>query len=86
MNIYKWLNHEKSRYYTIIVEKVKHNDILLKYYWGGCNSNRGGSKNIRINTQQEVELYINKMIKRRKIRGYELISPLIKNIYDYTTV
>lgn len=73
-NIYQWLNHEKSRYYTIIVAKVQKNEIMLNYYWGGFNSNRGGKKNILAKTEEEVMSYINDMMKRRKSRGYELIA------------
>lgn len=76
MNIYKWLNREKSRYYTIEVRKDGTNHISLNYHWGGCNSNRGGAKSIYVQTQEEVNNCINKMIKRRKSRGYELITPL----------
>lgn len=76
-NIYKWLNHEKSRYYTIAVQKTLFNEILLKYSWGGCNSNRGGKKNLLVETEQDAQKFINQMMKRRKSRGYELIAPLI---------
>ncbi len=72
-NVYQWLNRDKSRYYTIIVAKMK-NKIMLNYYWGGCNSNRGGKKNLLVQTEEEVMAYINDMMKRRKSRGYELIA------------
>ncbi len=75
-NTYNWLNHAKSRFYTITVEKDGTNNIVLNYRWGGCNSNRGGKKNISVQTQDEAQDYINKMIKRRKSRGYELITPI----------
>ncbi len=76
-NIYKWINHEKSRYYTITVEKDGVSNIVLNYCWGGCNSNRGGKKNIFVETEDEVQKFINQMMKRRKSRGYELVMPLI---------
>ena len=76
MTIYEWLNREKSRYYTIVVKKDVDNEIVLSHRWGGCNSNRGGRKNIFVQTEEEVQKFINKMIKRRKRRGYELIAPL----------
>ena len=73
-NIYQWLNREKSRYYTIEVKKHGTSNIALNYAWGGCNSNRGGRKNILVQTEEEVKKFIDKMIKRRKSRGYELIA------------
>ncbi len=74
-SIYKWLNKEKSRYYIIAIEHNGTNTIVLNHAWGGCNSNRGGRKNILVQTEEEVQKFINKMMKRRRIRGYELISP-----------
>ncbi len=76
MTIYEWLNREKSRYYTIEVEKDGTSNIVLNHRWGGCNSNRGGRKNIFVQTEEEVQKFINNMMKRRKSRGYELITPL----------
>lgn len=76
-NIYKWLNNEKSRYYTIEVVSQGKNNIALSHVWGGCNSNRGGRKNIYVQTEEEVQKFIQQMMKRRKSRGYELITPLI---------
>ena len=74
-NIYKWLNREKSRYYTIIVKKDEPNEIILSHSWGGCNSNRGGKKNLFVQTEEEVQKLINKMMRRRKNRGYDLTHP-----------
>lgn len=74
MNIYQWLNKEKSRFYTIVVNRHGTNNIVLNYVWGSCNSNLGGKKNIKVNSEKEALTYIHKMMKRRKSRGYELIS------------
>jgi hypothetical protein len=74
VKIYQWINKEKSRYYTISVNKDGTNNIILNYCWGGCHSNRGGKKNILVQTEEDATGYINKMMKRRKSRGYELIS------------
>lgn len=74
---YEWLNKEKSRYFTIMINRYKPNEIVLNYSWGGCNSNRGGKKNVLVRTQEEAQLYINQMIKRRKSRGYELVAPML---------
>lgn len=75
MLIYQWLNKEKARYYRITVEKNGTHDIVLNHRWGSCHSNRGGKKNIFVRTQEEAQGFINKMMKRRKSRGYELTCP-----------
>lgn len=72
---YKWLNEEKSRYYIITVNKYGSDKIVLNYNWGGCNSNRGGKKNICVHSEREAFNYIEKMMKRRKSRGYKLTFP-----------
>lgn len=77
VNLYKWINREKSRYYTITVESNGFNHIVLNYRWGGCNSNRGGKKNVLVKTQEEAQRFINAMMKRRKSRGYDLVAPLV---------
>lgn len=79
-SIYKWLNEEKSRYYTVTVQKEFSNQIVMNYSWGSCNSKRGGTKNIFLCSYEEVIEKINKLMKRRKSRGYQLISPPIKQI------
>ena len=73
-NIYEWLNIEKSRYYKIIVQAVN-DGIILSHDWGSCNSNRGGKKNIFVQTEEELRSIIGNMMKRRKSRGYVLIAP-----------
>lgn len=83
MNIYKWINHEKSRFYTIEIHKHTSSAININYRWGGCNSNRGGKKNILVQTEEEVAKYINQMMKRRKSRGYVLIAPVITDLNGF---
>jgi len=72
---YEWLNREKARYYRITIQKNGVRDIVLNYCWGGCNSNRGGKKNIFVQTEEEVQKFITLMMKRRRTRGYDLVSP-----------
>jgi WGR domain-containing protein len=76
-NMYEWLNREKSRYYKITVERDGSNNIVINHNWGGCYSNRGGKKNLFVHTEEEAKLIIEKMIKRRKYRGYELITSIV---------
>lgn len=75
MLIYQWLNKAKDRFYNITVKSIGSN-IVLNYHWGSCNSNRGGKKNIFLCSEEEAQKTIDKMMKRRKSRGYELIAPL----------
>lgn len=72
---YEWLNRDKSRFYKITIETNGACNIVLNYCWGGCNSNRGGKKNILVQAEEEAHRLIMKMMKRRKSRGYELIAP-----------
>ncbi len=71
---YEWLHHEKARYYKIAIQLAE-NGIILNHDWGSCKSNRGGNKNLLVQTEEDVHLFINKMMKRRKSRGYELVAP-----------
>lgn len=74
-NIYEWLNREKSRYYKVAIEETKQDGIILYHDWGSCTSNRGGKKNLFVQTQEDAQKFIAKMMKRRKSRGYELVAP-----------
>lgn len=74
-NIYQWINKEKSRYYTIAIQNLSLNKIVLNYSWGGCNSNRGGKKTILAKSDSELQAIVDCMMKRRKSRGYILITP-----------
>lgn len=75
LKIYKWLNKEKERFYTIAVKKEE-STIILSHQWGSCISKRGNSKNLLVKTDEELKKCLIKMMKRRKSRGYELIAPL----------
>ena len=73
MMIYNWLNKYKKRFYLIKVQKHG-NSFILDSYWGSCITNRGGKKNVSLSTEQEVINFIDKMMARRKSRGYEFVS------------
>ena len=55
------------------VEKYGTN-MLLNYHWGSINTNRGGKKSLLLCSEEEAKKTIEKMMKRRKSRGYELIA------------
>ncbi len=73
MLIYQWLNRTKERFYKITVNNDGIN-VVLNYHWGSINSNRGGKKEIQLCSEEEAKSTIEKMMKRRKSRGYELIT------------
>jgi hypothetical protein len=75
MSVYQWINKEKSRYFTIIVKKEAQSEIVLKHSWGGIHSNRGGKKDLLVHSEDEMQRCITNMMKRRKSRGYEIVSP-----------
>jgi predicted DNA-binding WGR domain protein len=74
--MYKWLNRAKDRFYKITVKRDG-TAIILDYNWGSCNTNRGGKKSLLLCSEEEAQKTINQMMKRRKSRGYELITPLM---------
>jgi hypothetical protein len=74
MLIYQWLNIQKKRFYKITINS-NNNNFLLNYYWGSYVSNRGGRKDILLDSEDEVNKTISDMMKRRKSRGYELTIP-----------
>lgn len=76
MQIYKWLNKEKDRFYKITIKKDG-DAVILNYHWGSCISNRGGKKDVFLACEDEAVKTIEQMMKRRKSRGYELISPVM---------
>ena len=76
MQIYQWINKSKDRFYKVTLCKDEYK-IVLNYHWGGCNSNRGGKKEMLLRSEEEAQRTIGQMMKRRKSRGYELITPLM---------
>lgn len=71
---YQWLNSAKERFYRIEVQKNDNQGMVLNYKWGSCNTNRGGKKNVFVSGEEEAHKTIQKMMKRRKSRGYELVN------------
>lgn len=77
MLTYLWLNKAKQRFYEIVVQKNASNSIVFNYYWGSCTTNRRSKKEVCICSKEEAQQTIDKLMKRRKSRGYELITPTI---------
>jgi len=77
MRTYQWLNHIKKRFYQITVKHNETYNIIIDYRWGSCVSSRGGFKTLSGISEEEAEKTIEKLMKRRKSRGYELITPIM---------
>lgn len=77
MLTYLWLNKAKQRFYEIVVQRNASHSIILNYHWGSCLTNRGGKKEMYVLSKEEAQKTIDKLMKRRKSRGYELITPII---------
>lgn len=77
MQTYHWLNRAKERFYQITVKQNGITNFRIDYRWGSCNTNRGGRKVVSIPSQEEAKKTIEQMMKRRKSRGYELITPIL---------
>jgi len=71
--MYKWFNKEKARYYSLTVNESEEN-FVLKYEWGSCRTNRGGRKEIKVESKKEAFNHITKLMKRRRSRGYDLVA------------
>ena len=50
------------------------NDWILTCVWGGINSRLGNYSHLKIDNENEAKIHIDKMIKHRRKRGYELIT------------
>ena len=76
MLIYQWTNDTKNRYYKITIEGQGNDLVAINYRWGSCITRRGGNKK-DLCTREEAKKVIDQMIRRRKSRGYKLVSTLI---------
>jgi len=74
MSTFNWLNTENARYYTVKI--IDGTSIIINYSWGGLGTNRTSTKNILVRNKEELNSTLNKLLKRRKSRGYELLMPM----------
>lgn len=74
MLIYQWHHSKKDRFYKLAIQEDL-NQYRLDYSWGSCTSNRGGKKNLFLSSKEEAQKTVILMMKRRKSRGYELLTP-----------
>jgi len=70
---YVWQNMQKKRFYNVTIGRDTSDNVVIDANWGGYFNKRGGNKIIFIKNNEDISKYINKMMKRRKSRGYELI-------------
>ena len=62
---------KKHRYYKILLQATLFGTIDIICVWGRIGGNLGGYKVISCDTDQDVELTVNSIKKRRQHRGYK---------------
>jgi predicted DNA-binding WGR domain protein len=62
---------KEHRYYKVLLQATLFGTIDVVCVWGRIGGNLGGYKVISCDTDQDVELTINSIKKRRKLRGYK---------------
>lgn len=72
--MYRWINEEKRRYYSVRLVKDLLGDWTLILNWGSLDSNRGGMKVRVVASEAAWEAEIQKIEKRRKQHGYRRVT------------
>lgn len=70
-----YFNHRKNhRYYVLMIQKDLFETIIVTKIWG--SKDRKGSRVVHMpfNTKSEALVYVDKVTKVRKRRGYELVA------------
>ena len=62
---------KEHRYYKVLLQATLFGTIDVVCVWGRIGGNVGGYKVISCDTDQDVELTVNSIKKRRKLRGYK---------------
>lgn len=72
---YRWQKGH-ARFYRVIIQKDLLNDWILTCIWGGRSNRLGNFKHITLKSLEHGFQFVDLMMKRRKQRGYELLTPL----------
>ena len=62
---------KENKYYKVLLQATLFGTIDIICVWGRIGGNLGGYKVISCDTDQDVELSINSIKKRRQYRGYQ---------------
>ena len=62
---------KENKYYKLFEQATLFGTIDVVCVWGRIGGNLGGYKVISCDTDQDVELTVNSIKKRRKYRGYQ---------------
>jgi predicted DNA-binding WGR domain protein len=62
---------KEHRYYKVLLQATLFGTIDVVCVWGRIGGNVGGYKVISCDTDQDVELTVNSIKKRRQYRGYK---------------
>ena len=60
-----------NKYYKLFEQSTSFGTIDVVCVWGRIGGNLGGCKIISCDTDQDVELAVNSIKKRRQYRGYQ---------------
>lgn len=72
MIYYRFENKNKKRYYKIILSRDLFNEWVITKVWGSLNNASGRIVHIHAPSYETSLSMIEKLIKLRKKRGYEL--------------
>ena len=62
---------KENKYYKILLQATLFGTIDIICVWGRIGGNLGGYKVISCDTDQDVEITVNSIKKRRQYRGYK---------------
>jgi hypothetical protein len=68
--MYRWVNPEKGRYYSVYLDLDLFGHWVLTKAWGGLNSHRGQVRKVCVGSKEAGLQAIQALDKRRKKRGY----------------
>lgn len=77
MRWYKEMPNGTERYYSAKITEDLFDTIVL-CVWGTKGTKLGGIKSYPVNTQEEAQIILNDVVKKREKRGYILVLENMK--------
>lgn len=68
--IRRWINHDRGRYYLVVVTDDLFGGWNLMRFWGGCDSRRGGQCAQHIEDPKALAQHLHRIALRRRQRAY----------------
>ena len=76
---------KEDRYYYVSIQTTFFkNETDLICSWGVYHNNRGGRRIIVCKSKNEIDNHLDRIIKRRKSRGYQIVSSEKSDIKNMT--